>query len=449
MAGLVCASAGCRDIAGIHDLDSWDAEAEEVEFEDASIGSRWHIVLEGDGAGSVSLSGPGLPGGLACPPTCAGSLGTAHDLTLTVLPGSGSYLASLTPDDGRPRLQPQQLRVSIIGETEIRVRFLRLRHNLVFVSSRAQPANLGDPLAYDQQCRALATAAGLPGDDFIALLATAGESLRERLGAARGFVRIDGLPIANHLLDDPYWHAIIVDEMARVVPPTTYVFSSLRAWSANPGYDCTGWTSRDRGALVSLGESWAGAPTALAAISGNCSDDRPVVCAMRRFTAPMAALSHPGKLVFVSRAALDPGAGLPAAHGLCEAERPPRLDSSPFRALLASSGGPAARVVDVAAMYVRPDGQQIGTGAELTRGALRTGIWQFADGDPVPANLHVMTGSQGTPESPGTPETTCRDWTARGASGGAYGTPLSTASWWGPWLTNCSDRSFHLYCVEQ
>lgn len=450
---LLCATvlltcAGCRNLLGIRDLEPHDAEVEPPADPDAATTSRWRIVIDGDGAGRLDVAGAGLPPGLSCPPRCEGDLASGQELLLTPHPEPGSHLAELTPDDGRARLPANQARIYIFGETEVRVRFLRLRHNLIFISSRTVSTDLGGVAAYDEVCRQLADDAELPTDDFIALLPSSTESWQVRLGAARGFVGLDGRPVADLLQELVLQNPILLTEHARLVAPDLLVFTGLDRAGRVTG-SCQDWTSTNPSERIGVGVTWSGSPLALADGIASCGDQRPIYCAMRRSSTLMATVPHPGRLVFVSRGEADTAGGAAAADALCQSERPASRSGATFRALLARPGVLAAQALELAASYVRPDGQLLGTGFELTGGRLRTGIWQFADGELVPWRTPVLTGSGTSPETAGLPDETCLDWSSTTANV-VIGRPISVHWWWSYSSTGCGPSgAFHLYCVEQ
>jgi hypothetical protein len=95
--------------------------------------------------------------------------------------------------------------------------------------------------------------------------------------------------------------------------------------------------------------------------------------------------SFPGKRIWVTNSAFVPGSMSPDQK--CQSERP--LGVTAGVALLAYTDRPASAVLDLAASYVQPDGQLVGTGAELLAVGAGTGeqvnlvrFWQaFTTGD--------------------------------------------------------------------
>jgi hypothetical protein len=119
---------------------------------------------------------------------------------------------------------------------------------------------------------------------------------------------------------------------------------------------------------------------------------------------------------------------------------------SPVRALVAYSGRAAADLLDPTANYVRPDGQLVGTGAQIIRGELLTGPWVTASNQCD--GMSTWTGAQ-TITTLGTAESTCNDWTStNGVS--PYGIGYSILSFWQFYQNSCDTTEFqyNLYCIE-
>ena len=104
-------------------------------------------------------------------------------------------------------------------------------------------------------------------------------------------------------------------------------------------------------------------------------------------------------------------------------------------------------------VYVRPDGQVVGTGEQLIDTAvliladrLDSGIWQSGDGTYFAAT--AWTGAGDLTTVPST-STTCGDWSLTTGSG-QFGNPsLTTFNYWGVGTITCDSLFLRLYCVEQ
>jgi hypothetical protein len=96
--------------------------------------------------------------------------------------------------------------------------------NLIFVSSASWNVSIASGLAgADAVCNADALVANLTTDadpPFVALLPSSAGQIQERLGAARGFVRPDGQPVADtvtQLLAGELWLPITLDAFSNSV----------------------------------------------------------------------------------------------------------------------------------------------------------------------------------------------------------------------------------------
>jgi hypothetical protein len=122
--------------------------------------------------------------------------------------------------------------------------------NIVFVTSVAYDGNLGGLAGADQKCQALAEAAGLPANTYRAWLSTASVNAIARLGAARGWVRVDGKPFADtkaDILAGRLFHPIRVDESGNDdnTPSGSSVWTGTGSDGAvdRSGDICNGWTA--------------------------------------------------------------------------------------------------------------------------------------------------------------------------------------------------------------
>jgi|CXWL01.1.fsa_nt_gi hypothetical protein len=326
--------------------------------------------------------------------------------------------------------------------------------NVVFVSSATYLSNLGSAFAYDIQCNMLATAAGLnnlTNNAFIAWISTSTSHARARLGTARGFVRPDGVPVADtitSLLDsNQIWNPIRIDEWGNdlgSVYPMTGTLSNGMAALAN----CSNWTSTSGSVQMAVGSAargpvhwtnYVGAPP--------CNQGPlPIYCIQKTANRPLALLPERGKYIYVTSTNFVPGSGRSGADDLCNAQKP--AGAGQVRALLATTTLKASSLVDHFGTYIRVDGQVVGTGAELmTTGWLRSGIWQTGAGAYV-APFMAWTGSVDM-TTLGTATGTCGNWT-QGNVSGIVGFPTQTEApkWWNAGTTPCSG-TLPLYCIEQ
>lgn len=100
-----------------------------------------------------------------------------------------------------------------------------LEPNVVFVTSTTHTGNLGGLAGADAICQAGAFNAGLHGT-YRAWLSATGVNALSRLGAARGWIRTDGQPVADTPSDlaSGLFHPIDVDENGSFVDNSAYLY---------------------------------------------------------------------------------------------------------------------------------------------------------------------------------------------------------------------------------
>ncbi len=160
-------------------------------------------------------------------------------------------------------------------------------------------------------------------------------------------------------------------------------------------------------------------------------------------TAPVA-----GKLAFLTNAPYVPGSGDPDAR--CEADKPAGTGGT-VEALLARTTATAASHLDPSAVYVRPDGQVVGTGQQLIDvgagpGVLGTGIWQTGDGQYFQGT--PWTGATSLTAVPDASET-CDDWSVTTGSGRQGAAVFTIKAYWSAGTSPCNSQFLRLYCIEQ
>ena len=134
--------------------------------------------------------------------------------------------------------------------------------NVIFVTSTFVNGNLGGLAGADATCQTAAQGASLPGT-FIAYLSTSTISAASRVQNARGWVRTDGLPVADtgaDLAAGSLFYPIALDQKGN---PTT----TTNSWQATgttyqgvvySGDTCGDWISSAAGSSASAGSPWAG-----------------------------------------------------------------------------------------------------------------------------------------------------------------------------------------------
>jgi hypothetical protein len=442
-AGRTCVDGQCRIGPGLADAPPNAMDAP-LDGPDAPSGIMVTITKTGATAanGAFTYLANSLP--MTCDAGCASvtlNVDPGTIVMLTAAAASGSYFQGF----GAPCPGPARFCMfNATQSVELGPRYERINNNLMFVTSKTYDfPGAGTGLAgADNLCRAAATEAGLAGT-YVAVLSDDVTAAPGRLVKgtmyARGFVRLDGKPIAdtasNLLVEHRVWYPIAFDEHGTLALRFAWNGSNSDGSPNGPGGDCNGWSSTAGTGI----ESHTGGNVA-APFTESCAMARPVVCAGVDRGAPVTApVVVPGKLIFVTSSHWMGSAGLTAAAALCTAEQPAGHATMP---LLATTTA-ASAILDMDQLYVRPDGVPIGTGAELAAGALRAGIWVHGDGS-MAGNELVWTGSDDFTH-PGS-DGNCTAWSQAGFTG-ITGIPVAGTEWWVASGEGCETPN-SIYCVE-
>ncbi|HVV82041.1 MAG TPA: choice-of-anchor D domain-containing protein [Kofleriaceae bacterium] len=426
----------------------------------ASATGMWRVTVQRLGnAGTITSN----PAGLNCPGTCS-ALFAPGDITIQARTTNGSqvyFSAWSGASAGTCATSPNRDCVLTVDGTEsLTATFSPLTSNLIFISSATYATDLGGVGPYDAACNTLATQAGInnaAGTNFIAWISIANSMASSRLGAAapaQGWVRMDGRVFAtslNSLYGNQVLNPIRYSETGADLSDSNVLTgtNSDGTLAAN----CNGWTSTAAAVSVSYGSS-SGGPSAWTGDSGStCSNVSPgrLICMMKQFTAAPAIATFPGKKVWMTNAPFSVSA-TNSPDTACNTDRPAGVASG--RALIARTTAAASSLLTAAQMYVRPDGQEVGTGAELAANLSRGGIWQAGNGAYVSASdSHgwVWTGSLAI-DQVGTVASTCGNWADNSQAAGRLGAATrSRALFWSLGTETCSPTQGNvprLYCYE-
>jgi len=144
------------------------------------------LVVTVTGAGQVTSAG----GAIACPGTCSAELPAGTMVALTASTGLVGGFDGYSGDCAGATCTVAMTAPRAVG-TAFSAK------NIVFVTSTlSTPGNIGSLAAADAICTARAQAAALPGA-YVAWLSSTVTSAKARLGSARGWVRVDGMPVAD------------------------------------------------------------------------------------------------------------------------------------------------------------------------------------------------------------------------------------------------------------
>jgi hypothetical protein len=325
--------------------------------------------------------------------------------------------------------------------------------NIAFVtSSTVDGGFLGSLEAADKICQSLAEAARLPRNTYMAWLSTSSVDAIDRLGSARGWVRVDGKPFADTKKDifaGKILHPLGVDEKRFFCPRCDVWTGTSPEGTRLRDETCGDWNSPDANARTGTDAGVTGIFTSYS--SAHCDTPNHLYCFGINNNVQVTVNPVVGRIAFVTNGSWTPSGRRVDADGLCQKEAADASLSGNFIALLAAADQSAAERFKASGLpWVRPDGVAIAPTAEALFSAhpLDTAINVTADGRYI-ADEGVWGGAL-APYVAGTLETTCDNWTSpgkdsTGRSGGAAFT--DPQDYFGKDLATC-DIPKRLYCLQ-
>jgi hypothetical protein len=448
-----------------------------ITFTPQDGGDRTSELVLGDGTTSVRLSLTGralvritvaLDGvgrvtgaGIDCGNTCSvvADIGDSLLLEASTTNGSGAFFSGWSHEgcEGPARTCP----IVVGGAETVTARFAPMNNNLIFVSSETFPSTLGGVVSYDEQCNRLASAAGInnvAGDGYVAFMRDAATSLPSRVPVGvSGWVRLDAKPFTTTLDalfgSNVILNPIVFDEQGQQANELLEVFTGMNS-DGTATDDCEGWTSGAAGGAQTGFQAGGPGAWASAAQEGCDGEPRHIYCAGVERTAPLAVPRAEGKLIWVTPPLFAPGAGADP-DALCSETRPSTVSAA--TALISRTSRAASESLDLRSLYVRPDGQPVGTGEQLIAadGFLQSGIWQSGEGVYLPNDADglagVLTGAL-NPTSVGLVGDTCNDWSDAAGTRINGISNLASGDWWfrgdGGACSATTTAGFSIYCVE-
>ncbi len=417
------------------------------------------ITKTGTGVGTITSS----PAGINCGDTCAASFPPGNvDLTVTTTNGSDTYFQGWHGNvDGTCTGPQRDCQLSMDQHRFLDAHLAPLDHNLMFVTSDSFAMDLGGTTPYDAACNQAASNAGLnnlAGDAFIAWVSDNSSTAGSRLGSARGFVRLDGKPVADQAsaltsLNGAVLHPVLYNELGVRPIPAPQVATATLVNGLLADQNCADFTDATTAERVRVGLPTRGpAHWSDAGPIPFCSSPFPLYCVMTTKNAPAPAAPGGGKFIFQTNALIAIGEDLDAR---CDASKP--AGAGAVKALVTTTTVPAADHLDPNEVYVRPDGHVVGTGAEIIAAAastdgtniLQSGIWQEGDGTYL--TFFVWTGDSGNDDMTmlGTVAGTCNNWTDSGGTGSAGVRTDVTSDFWRGFTARGCTAPGRAHCVEQ
>lgn len=402
------------------DGDVVDTGVADAEPDAPSTTARLTVVFEGDGHGRVTSADPVF----SCSDDCAMDFPFGTALSLVALREDDStydrFWGPCTEVNGTCTLTLDQ-------DATIHVEFDGI-HNYAFVTSeRFAPSELDGALEADALCNAAAAAGDerLHGRTYVAWVSDSSSDARDRLGAASGWQRLDGLPfIASRetMVGSSTAHVLYpprLDEHgADVLPPndgsdptggTTY-FATGIGLSGEPGENCNDWSSASgsfaAGAAHSAGVNWT------SDIGAACGISARLLCLGSDFATPFLPLTPPTgatRAVFATSVPIGmSGQGRSVLDARCQEQAEAAGLTGTYLALLAAPGASAlSRFSATGGPWVRMDGVTVvrDPSSFLTTGVPDSALGTFTRDGGATRN-GFATGAPNLTTA-GTDETTC------------------------------------------
>lgn len=350
------------------------------------------------------------------------------------------------------------------------------RFNYVFLTNSEFDGNLKGSAAdafqgADAKCQEAADAAKLPGE-FVAWISTTTTNAVDRLAAkgARGWIRPDGLPVADTIGDAASATDMLFKGRVYYPPRVTELgnVTSSYAWTSTDeagalvatGDSCNNYTSAGSANYGRLGAAFGGSTLwtddgSASVASRTCEKPHPIYCFGTSVNRALTSAEFPavvGRRAFLS-SPWDTVArpGIAGADGLCQADATAASLPNParFKALLATTTASAAsRFNTTGVQWIRTDGVQVfAAAADLLTSKMLAPLVVTADGKTY-LNAEVQTGAA-TPRDVAT-NGSCADWTDNTSGfAGAKGTSGFGAGkfFYAGYLGTCRAGA-RLYCLE-
>lgn len=274
------------------------------------------------------------------------------------------------------------------------------RPNRVFMSFAASLGDFGGLAGADARCQAYADNQTL-GGTWRALLSTSLEPWPTRLAGSRGWVDLEGMPIADQPADflGKTFNPVRVDERGQRFPTQQPAF-----FISEINGNCGRWTQATAEGAWTVYSDRALIPVIAAGTS--CGDPHHIICVETGHVAAVKPDVQPGRLAFITAAGWQSGLGVTAADALCNIEGNSLREGS-YRAWLATSAASAESRFSASGLpWVRPDGTRIVDDAADLVGPSPAAEWksfvgQLTNGDFT--GTWIWTGTQAA---------NCTDWTS-------------------------------------
>ena len=403
----------------------------------------------GGGSGSVRS----FPQGISCNGgDCNGTLSVlpGTEVTLLATPAAGSqfYWSGGCSGTGASCTITPTAAVKVTGTFNAT--------NYVFVTAERHNGNWGGNLAdVDTFCNQQASQAGLPGN-YVAWISNSSTSAKSRLGTARGWIRLDGLPFADSVAtmtaDRKVYYPVAYDSLGR--PTSTTAMTGTKEDGTPDSSNCAGWTTTS-GVQMTGGSASKGAGGWSTGVGTLCDATMNWYCFGTSLNRVVTVTAESGRMVFLSTP-WPPRGGIAGADAHCQsnASAAGLANASSFRAFLSTTTITAASRVNLSGQpWVRPDGVRVVKDpADLVAEKLIAPIAVEASGTSYAPQFGLAWTGAESPTKTATIDDSCGDWTNSSTSQrGRWGVAANTDTGFFGWnnlITTCASPEVRVYCLE-
>jgi len=322
--------------------------------------------------------------------------------------------------------------------------------NLAFVTSqKVVPASLGSVAAADAMCSSLAAAAGHPGH-YVAWLSSSTSNATSRMGTtARGWVRADGRPFADTLVDiaqGRIWYPLRLteagDDVASSGDPADLVVATGTEASGAPslGNTCSDYTNPSGGITTGLADN---APYGWTSqMGGGCSTAMRLYCFEIDHATPVTLVPESSRQAFVLTTDVSGGATLASDDQHCNTEAAGAGLPGTYRAALATTTASALSRFTPGAPWVRADGV---TTIDSSGAMLAPVLFEAGGGFELTV---AWSGAPSLTAKAPTAAASCGDWTLTNTTQGLTGNVSRSAGEAFGGIPNACSNSLRVYCLQ-
>lgn len=307
---------------------------------------------------------------------------------------------------------------------------------------------MGGLAGADAICGAAARQAGLPGN-YVAVLSDETTQAVDRLEGARGWIRLDGLPVADRpidLLQGRMWHPVNIDETGQTLIGSLIITGTYGSGAYDTRSNCQDWTSTSVDDLYRRGRSGRTYDDWLSSGASSCDSNGHIYCFGTDLDVQLEVESTQGRIAFVSQASMPADAGIDAFDATCQTEADAAGFGGTFLAFIGTTtASPLSRFTTDGATWVNTAGFPIvPTAATLSISAdIVAPVGFTAEGQPTLAA--AWTGARSPVEST---NFNCENWTVSTEGGATVAVAGGTESWLDTEFVGCTaDRS--VFCFQE